>query len=220
MKNSGKQKNITFAVLSTDSVCFRVVDGKLNVLLGLTPETSPFPGRWALIGGMVLPEETAEEASTRLLKDKAGIRKIYLEQMHAFSAVDRDPRGRVVSVAYIGLSNLDPQNLKDASLKTEWFPVSKVPKLAYDHDSILKYALHYLSSNVSGSESIRHLLPKKFTLSEFQNIYEAVAGKKIDKRNFRKKILSSGVVKAVKDTRKAGVMRPARLYVWNKNRRF
>lgn len=215
MTNSKKQKNIRFAVLSTDATCFCIINKKLHVLLGRTSKTSPFPGEWALIGGMVLPEETAEEAVIRLLKSKAGIGKIYLEQMHTFSDIDRDPRGRVVSVAYVGLSYINPQDVGADSLETKWFSLDKIPKLAYDHDLILRYAIKYLRLNVSVTESIRYLLPKEFTLSEFQSVYEVVSGNKIDKRNFRKKVLSSGTVKALKKTQRDGIMRPALLYVWN-----
>src|SRR3989344_3558592 len=166
MKNLNEKKNIRFAVLATDVACFRIVDKQLCLLIGRAPKTSPFPDEWALIGGMIREQETAEDAVSRLLLDKAGIKNIYKEQVHTFSKIDRDPRGRVVSVAYIALAYLDPQDISKARLETEWHPVNKLPKLAYDHDEIARYSIDYLKFIIKNTDVARHLLPTEFTLSE------------------------------------------------------
>ena len=210
----GKPRNIHFAVLATDVVCFRVIDNKLSVLIAKAPAHSPFAGEWVLTGGMIRPEETAEDAVSRLLLDKAGIKNIYTEQVYTFSAVDRDPRGRVVSIAYMALTYIDPRDISKASLETKWCPVLNVPKLGYDHNAILENALAKLRSNIHNTNCILHLMPHEFTLSELQKAYETVMGQGIDKRNFRKKILVSNVLKNTKKTRKEGVMRPAILYTF------
>lgn len=208
------KSNIVFAVVATDVVCFRVVDDKLNVLIGKAPNHSPFPGQWALIGGMIHPEETAEQAVDRLLDKKAGIKNIHSEQVYTFSRLDRDPRGRVVSIAHLALTNLDPRNISEANLETKWMPVDQMPKLAYDHDEIFSYTLKKLRENIFANDTARYLINKEFTLSELQKIYEAVMGKGIDKRNFRKKILSMNVLKDTKKIKKEGVMRPAALFTF------
>ncbi len=209
---SKKEKNIHFAVVSTDVACFRIINNELCILIGKAPKTSPFPDKWALIGGMILINETAEEAVERLLSHKAGIKDIYKEQVHTFSKVNRDPRGRVVSVAYLALTHVDPQDISKALLETKWCSVKKLPKLAYDHEDIKKYALKALRLGVQNNDSSKYLLPKEFTLSELQSVHDIVVGEKTDKRNFRKRILSQKVLKDTKKKRKLGVMRPAILY--------
>ncbi len=200
--------------MATDAVCFQIIDDKLHVLLAKTPKHSPFPGEWALIGGVLHPFETAEEAVDRLLKEKAGIEKIYKEQVYTFSTIDRDPRGRVVSIAYLTLTNTNPQDLSKAKLQTKWVPVSAVPKLAYDHNEMFEYVLKHLRFNLMNNDITRYLSPSEFTLSELQKIYEAVLGKKIDKRNFRKKIASLSILKPTKKVKKDGAMRPAKIFIF------
>lgn len=214
MKSLKKSTDLRFAVLATDIACFRIIDKKLCVLVGQTPESSPFPNKWALIGGMIRVDETAEDAVERLLLDKAGIKNIYTEQVHTFSKIDRDPRGRVVSVSYVALTYLDPQDVSIARLLTKWCGVKDLPKLAYDHDEIMKHSIKHLIFNIKNTDSAKYLLPKEFTLTELQSVYETVVGERMDKRNFRKKILTSGMLKDTKRTKKIGVMRPASLFVF------
>lgn len=212
MSSKQNEKNIRFAVISIDVACFRIINNELCMLIGKAPKTSPFPGQWALIGGMILLKETAEDAVGRLLYDKAGIKNIYKEQVHTFSGVNRDPRGRVVSVGYLALTHIDPQDISKAKLETKWCSVKNLPKLAYDHDEIKKYTLKSLRVGVQNNDLSKYLLPKEFTLSELQSVHEAVVGEKTDKRNFRKRVLSQKVLKDTKKKRKLGVMRPAILY--------
>lgn len=214
MSKKGLSQNIRFAALATDVVCFRVREGMLEILLGkVVSENNKFKGSWAHIGGLILVDETAEQAVDRLLEHKAGIQDIYKEQLYTFSTVDRDPRGRVVSVAYIALTHGDKiQDPERALVPTEWRPVSTVSDLAYDHDEITRIALERLRAKIMYTDIACHLMPREFTLSDLQKVYEAVLGERIDKRNFRKRILALGILHDTKRTIKKGVMRPAALY--------
>lgn len=206
--------SIRFAALAVDVVCFRVMNEQLEVLIGKVDSVNnQYKGMWAHIGGLVEVHETADQSVDRLLKDKAGINKIYKEQLYTFSKIDRDPRGRVVSVAYIALSNnIKVQNSDESKIQTEWKPISFLPKLAYDHDEITKVAVDRLRSKIMYTDIARHLVPVEFTLSDLQKVYEAVLGEFMDKRNFRKRIISLNVLKDTNRTIKKGVMRPASLY--------
>jgi 8-oxo-dGTP diphosphatase len=210
---SKKHDELRFAALAVDAVCFRVVDGELEALLGkVVSEGNAFKGRWAHIGGLVRVDETAEDAVERLLRDKAGVADIHKEQLYTFSAIDRDPRGRVVSVAYLALTKL--QDCPAVFPNTTWERVSSLPKLAYDHDAITQVALERLRAKILYTDLARYLMPDTFTLSELQRVFEAVLGEGMDKRNFRKRILAAGFLKDTKKTVKHGVMRPAALYAF------
>lgn len=219
-RNTIKQKpippEIRFAALAVDIVCFRVREGALEILLGkIDSDTNTYKGQWAHIGGLIRVTETAEQAIERLFSDKAGIDSIYKEQLYTFSTINRDPRGRVVSVAYIALTDGDGvQDLEKARVETMWCRVSKLPKLAYDHDEITKVALERLQSKIIYTDIARHLTPKEFTLTDLQKVYESVMGEPMDKRNFRKRILALDILKDTKRTLKKGVMRPATLYTF------
>jgi 8-oxo-dGTP diphosphatase len=201
-----------FAVLAVDIVCFRIINNALCVLVGKVTSASGFDGMWGFVGGLIRPEETADESVERHLRDKSGISDIYKEQLYTFSDINRDKRGRVVSVAYIALAGEDPQDVNKAKIETKWQPIESLPKLAYDHDEIFKRALHRLQAKIRYSNIAQNLLPEEFTFSDMQKVYEIVLGRKLDKRNFRKKILATDMIKDTKLTRKAGVMRPAVLY--------
>lgn len=205
---------IRFAALAVDMICFRIAEGVLQVLLGkICSETNVFNGKWAHIGGLIRIEETAEQAVVRLMSDKAGIDQIYKEQLYTFSEVNRDPRGRVVSVAYIALADGEHvQDLSKARLETVWKPVEKVRGLAYDHDQITKVALERLKAKLMYTDIARHLMPDEFTLSDLQKAYQAIVGELMDKRNFRKRVLALGLLRDTKRRVKKGVMRPASLY--------
>lgn len=201
---------LQFAVNSIDIALFRIYEDTLQIFLGevLNPF---FKDRLALIGGIIKPKETAEQAVKRLLAEKAGISKVFSEQLQTFSAVDRDPRGRVISVAYIGLTATNPQTSK-ASIYTTWKNVSQARNLAYDHDLILKVALDRLRAKIGYTNIAVHLLPKKFALSELQRVYEIILGKKIDKRNFRRKVLGAGLVTPTGERTNKNTKKPAKLY--------
>ena len=205
---------IRFAALAVDAVCFRIHEGNLEVLMGkVTSPHNTFNGQWAHIGGLIQVHETAEEAVTRLLKDKAGITDTYIEQLYTFSNPKRDPRGRVVSVAYIALVNeTTEQNALEANIETKWLPIAELPKLAYDHNEMTTIAHDRLMAKIMYTDIVRHLMPKEFTFSDLQKVYEIVLGEVMDKRNFRKRITSLNVLHDTKKTIKKGVMRPASLF--------
>lgn len=201
---------IRFAALAVDVACFRIGSSGLECLVGqVISEGNFFKGRWAHIGGLIRTDETAEEASVRLMRDKAGL-SVYTEQLATFSRVDRDPRGRVVSVAYLGL--VRGGEGVSAGIPTKWVAVRETKNLAYDHDEILEVAVARLRSKASYTNILRHLLPSEFALSELQRAYETVLGRELDKRNFRKKILATELVEPTGGKRREGIMRPAALY--------
>ncbi len=204
---------LRFAVLAADVVALRFADGVLEVLL--IPVTNEyFAGREGLPGGLIAPRETAEQAAVRHLSGKGGLTGAYLEQLYTFSDVDRDPRGRVVSVAYLALCAPEEVRGREEKVQARWCSVGRVPKLAYDHDHILKTALERLRARIGYTTIARHLLPKEFTLTDLQDAYEGVLGQTLDKRNFRKKILALGLVAETGHSRTQGASRPAALYTF------
>jgi 8-oxo-dGTP diphosphatase len=201
------------AALTVDCVVFGFDEGDLKVLL-IERGLEPFKGRWALPGGFVRVDETLDAAARRELQEEAGLTNIFLEQLYTFGEVDRDPRERVVSVAYYALVNLAEHAAKAATdaANAKWFPVSSVPRLAFDHGSILETAIERLKGKVRYQPIGFELLPPKFTLSQLQHLYEAVLGTELDKRNFRKKVLSFGLLVPLKETQMLGRHRPAQLF--------
>src|SRR5580765_8391757 len=201
------------AALTVDCVVFGYDEGELKVLL-IQRGLEPFRTRWALPGGFVRVEETVDEAARRELSEEAGLRDVFLEQLYTFGALNRDPRERVVSVAYYALVKLAAHETKAATdaADARWFPISKMSKLAFDHADILATALARLKSKVRYQPIGFELLPPKFTLSELQHLYEAVLETDLDKRNFRKKVLSFGSLVPLKETQMAGRHRPAQLF--------
>jgi len=201
------------AALTVDCVVFGFDESELKVLL-IERGLEPFKGKWALPGGFVRVEETLDEAARRELTEETGLKEVFLEQLYTFGAVDRDPRERVVSVAYYALVKLSDHRAKAATdaANAEWFPISKVPKLAFDHADILATALARLKGKVRYQPVGFELLPPKFTLSQLQHIYEAILETDLDKRNFRKKVLSFGLLVPLKETQMVGRHRPAQLF--------
>lgn len=201
------------AALTVDCVVFGFDGGELKVLL-IERALEPFKGRWALPGGFVRIGETLDEAARRELAEEAGLRSVFLEQLYSFGALNRDPRERVVSVAYYALVKLSDHRARAATdaVNAEWFPISGIPKLAFDHAEILTTALARLKGKVRYEPIGFELLAPKFTLSQLQHLYEAVLGSELDKRNFRKKVLGYGLLVPLKETQMNGRHRPAQLY--------
>jgi len=200
------------AALAVDCVVFGFDEGELKVLL-IQRALDPFKGRWALPGGFVRLGETLDEAARRELGEEAGLEDVYLEQLYTFGSVDRDPRERVVSVAYYALVKLAAFTTRaaaDAS-DAQWFPVSKVSKLAFDHAEILATGLARLKAKVRYQPIGFELLPPKFTLSQLQHLYESVLETGLDKRNFRKKVLNFDLLVPLKE-QITGRHRPAQLF--------
>ena len=175
---------------------------------------APFIGCWAIPGGMVKVNEDVERAAKRHLDAKTGVKNIYLEQLYTFSRVDRDPFGRVVSVAYIALIPSAGLKLKTSEEYADisWYPVDELPKMAYDHKEIVNFAVKRLQAKLEYTNIVYSLVPEEFSLSDLQNTYEIILKTKMDKRNFRKKILGSKIIMPT-GKRKAGeANRPAELY--------
>jgi 8-oxo-dGTP diphosphatase len=162
-------------------------------------------------------EETLDEAARRELEEEAGLRDVFLEQLYTFGNVARDPRERVVSAAYYALVKLAAHETKAATdaADARWFPVSKIPRLAFDHAEILATGLARLRAKVRYEPLGFELLPPKFTLSQLQHLYEAILETELDKRNFRKKVLGFGLLVPLKETQMIGRHRPAQLFSFN-----
>lgn len=207
-----------FAVLATDVVLFTIRDGELLVRLMSVDRPPYFDHVPGLPGGLIDARETAEEAAQRHLEAKGRIesRKVHLEQLATFSALERDPRGRVVAVAYMALvpwEDLSPS--EQSSDEAVWWQETKSKrKLAYDHGEILAVATKRLASRVTYTTLIGKLLGKEFTLTELEHAYESVLGTDLDKRNFRKKILKLNILKEAAGKRTGGSFRPAQLYTF------
>lgn len=199
--------------VATDAVIFAVINGSLKVLLIRIGE-GEYEGFWALPGGLVRMDESLDEAAERILSEKAGVNGIYLEQLAAFGDLDRDRRGRSVSVAYFALVNGEEHLPKTIEYYSgiEWKDVSRLPKLAFDHKKIIRTAEERLRSKLGYSNIAYGLMPKEFTLTELQTVYEVILGHELDKRNFRKKIKDIGLVKHTGNVRRTERSRPARLY--------
>ncbi|MDB5184993.1 MAG: hypothetical protein JWN38_801 [Candidatus Saccharibacteria bacterium] len=200
--------------LVVDSIIFQLQAGALTVLL-IKRNQEPFLGTWALPGGYCAAGETTHQAMQRVLLDKTGVNTDDLElteQLYTFDTVARDPRGHAVSVSYMGLGkDLEPGSGPDLQ-SPAFFPVDDLPDLAYDHADIIAYAHSRLKAKLTYTNAVFALLPKTFTLSTLQAAYEAVLGRPLDKRNFRKKYLSLGLIEATAEMFKEGAHRPARLY--------
>jgi len=198
--------------LTVDIVIFRIQGDALEVLL-IRRGIPPFEGAWAIPGGFIQPGEPLEQAARRELEEETGLQQTYLEQLYTFGAPERDPRGRVVTVAYFALVAGDQEigGGSDAA-EARWWPMHALPPLAFDHGAILAYALERLRNKLEYSTVGFQLLPPRFTLSELQRVYEIILGRPLDKRNFRRKIELLGILTPLREFRRQGRARPARLY--------
>jgi len=197
--------------VTVDIVIFTIQQGVLKVLL-VKRGIAPFVGKFAIPGGFVLENEDLEQAAVRELREETGVSDVYLEQLYSFGNPKRDPRGRVVTIAYFALISAD-RKLKAGSDAAEaaWYPMDDLPPLAFDHSTILNYALERLRNKLEYTTVGFQLLPEKFTLTELQEVYEAILGKELDKRNFRRKMSVLKILKPLPDYRRGG-QRPAQLY--------
>lgn len=206
--------------VTTDIVIFTIRNHELKVLL-IKRALPPHKGEWALPGGSIRLEEGLEECARRELEEETGVSGVYLEQLYSFGKPDRDPRERGITVAYYALIPSDKLKIKAASdaAGTSWFGMQELPELAFDHQEILKLAQQRLVAKLDYSTIALQFMPQAFTLSELQQVYELISGEPVDKRNFRKRILSLNLIRETGKERKAGAHRPARLYrVINRSR--
>ena len=205
--------------LTVDCVVFGLDEDDLKVLL-IQRDLAPFQGKWALPGGFVHMDEDLEQAARRELEEETGVSKVFLEQLYTFGDVLRDPRERVVSVAYYALVKLRDHRIHAATdaRSAAWFAVSDTPGLAFDHERILAVALERLKGKVRYQPLGFELLPPKFTLSQLQHLYETILETRLDKRNFRKKILAMGLLVELDEIEQDVAHRAARLYRFDKQK--
>ena len=198
--------------VAVDLAIFTVQEARLELLL-IRMKREPYTGKWALPGGRIRGNETVEQAAARELHEKAGIRDVYLEQLYTFSEPDRDPGARCISVAHMALIGGDvPLRTTDKYSGIGWFPVSRLPPLAFDHEAIAEYAARRLRAKLEYSDVARNLLDKTFTLGELQRLYETILGRQLDARNFQRRAQHIGLVKDTGRVRSGQAHRPARLF--------
>jgi len=203
--------------VTVDMVIYTIHEDDLKVLL-VKRGIEPFKDKWALPGGFVRIEESLEDAAKRELQEETGVKDVYLEQLYSFGEPKRDPRGRVITISYIALVNSENVTLKSTTdvSKVQWFSIKKIPSLAFDHKKILEYSLKRLKWKFEYTTVAFSMLPKKFTLSQMQKIYEIVFNKKFDKRNFAKKVLSLDILNG-EEIKKNVSYRPPMLYSLKKD---
>lgn len=202
--------------VSVDCIVFGFEDKKLKLLIGRR-QMNPGRGEWSLYGGFVTADESLDEAANRVLHDLTGLKKLYMRQVGAYGAIDRDPGERVISVAYFALINVkdyDDNLRKEYGL--EWVSLNDMPALYSDHNTMVKDALKLLRKRVSTEPLSFNLLPQLFTLTQLQNVYEIILDEEIDKRNFRKRIKTIDFIEKTELVDKVTSKRGAALYRFNK----
>ena len=202
--------------MSVDCIIFGFEANKLKLLIG-NRKMDPGRGEWSLYGGFVKEDESLDEAANRTLKDLTGLDNLYMKQVGAFGAVNRDPGERVISVAYCALINVkDYDSALQEQHHLKWVDVEKLPKLYSDHNDMVKKAILLLRRRISTEPLSFNLLPELFTLTQLQHVYEAILGEEIDKRNFRKKIKTIDFIEKTDKIDKITSKRGAALYCFNK----
>lgn len=213
-KNKKNINDLRVAIAAVDVVLFTIIDDSIHTFL-LPINRPPFyVDIYGLVGGLISIHESADNAVLRHLSEKAHIQKVSIDQLFTFSDPKRDKRSRSISIAYMAL--VSPEEF--ASFKHDkgvWTSLKKLPKLAYDHSKIINVAHERLKAKITYTNTIKNLLSKNFTLSELQHVYEIILQHKFDKRNFRKKMLSIGIIKEIGKQKKT-MSRPAQLYTFIK----
>jgi 8-oxo-dGTP diphosphatase len=214
----GKYKSHDRILVAVDCIIFGFDGSQLKALLikrGFEPEK----GKWSLMGGFVGKDESTDDAAARVLHQLTGLEHVYMEQIYCFSDVNRDPAGRVISIAYFALINIaeySDQLLSDHEAK--WFPLNKIPALIFDHKEMVNKAKSRLREKVANHPIGFELLPIKFTLPQLQNLYEAIYESPLDKRNFTRKILSLGILNKLAEKEKESSRKGAFYYIFDKNK--
>lgn len=201
--------------VTTDCVIFGFDGTKLQILL-IERGIEPYKGKWAFPGGFLNPDETAEEGALRELQEETGLTGAYIEQFHTFTNPDRDPRERVITIAYYALVKIQEVKGGDDAARAKWFGLDEVPQLAFDHDMILREALSRLRERIHFKPIGFELLPEKFTMKELQSLYEAILDVKFERRNFAKKMLHYELVTQLDETVWPTAKREAFLFSFNK----
>jgi 8-oxo-dGTP diphosphatase len=209
-----ESKRDYYQMIETLIGVFTIEKGKIKILLA-HKKTEPYKGYWVLPGSMVLNNESLEDNVASVVVDKLGIPNLYVEQCYTFSDVDRNSDNRVIAVSYIGLINNITLKLKQVikdDISLEWFDINSIPKTAYDHYKIIDKLILTFKSKIINSNILKILFPSDFTLPELQKIYEQVLDTKLDRRNFRKKLMNLGYIEDTKDVNEGCAGRPAKLY--------
>jgi 8-oxo-dGTP diphosphatase len=204
--------------VAIDSIIFGFDQAKLKLLL-IKRKMPPMEGHWSLMGGFVSATESVDDAAYRILEDLTGLRSIFLEQLYTYGHPDRDSAGRVISVAYYALININNYD-EELGQKhgAQWFAMDEIPKLVFDHSAMVEKAMRRLKRKTIIQPIGFELLPEKFTLTQLQQLYEAIHQQDIDKRNFRKKILSIDILTKLDEKDKESSRRGAFLYKFNKEK--
>ena len=197
--------------VSVDCVIFGYEDKKLKVLL-IKSDLREFEGLYSLLGDLVRPDENMEDAPYRVLYDRTGLHDVYLEQVQTFGKIGRHPSGRVITTAYYSLVNIKNHYLNLTANELHWHPISEVREMAFDHKSILETSLTRLRERVLEHPVIFNLLPDKFSLRELQDLYEAILGFELDRRNFRKRITLKNWLVDLNEMEEDVPHRPGKLY--------
>lgn len=200
--------------VTTDCVIFGFDGSKLKVLL-IERGIEPFKGRWAFPGGFIKMNESCDEGARRELEEETGLKNTYIEQFHTFSDPERDPRERVITVAYYALVKLQEVTAGDDAAKAQWFTIDEIPQLAFDHDRILRKALMRLRERIHFEPIGFELLPDKFTMKQLQNLYESILDVRFDRGNFSKKMLHFNILTQLEETVWPTPKREAYLYKFN-----
>lgn len=203
--------------VATDCVIFGFDGININVLL-IQRGIEPFKGRWALPGGFLKMDESADECARRELEEETSLKNAKMEQFHTFTDVNRDPRERVISIAYYALVRLSEVKAGDDAAKAQWFAQEDIPSLAFDHEHILRTALNRLKERICFEPIGFDLLPDVFTMSELQNLYEAILGIKFDRRNFYNKMLKLGILAEAEPRPKNASRRTPSKYCFNREK--
>ena len=220
--------NLVFAIDEIENNDIRKLNDKRLQVLLVYRDNHPFIDKWCLPGGFIKMDETLEEASLRTLEEKTSVKDIYLEQLYTFGEINRDPRTRVIGVAYMALVNKKETKIVDESKNTDWFTIKQIgdelilendngiivrfPDLAFDHGKIIEYGLFRIRNKLEYTDIAFSLLPKEFTMAELQQVYEVILDKKLTKANFQRKIKNK--VQCL-NKYKTGGFRPAMLYKYN-----
>ncbi len=205
--------------VTIDAVIFGFAEASLKVLL-IKRGIEPFKGKWALPGGFIQMKETADEGANRILKKETNLIGVFMEQLYTFTDIKRDPRERIISIAYFALVKQENYHAQagDDETSAEWFEIDKLPKLAFDHEKIVSTAIQRLKGKIRYQPIGFELLPEKFKLSQLQDLYEVILEIPIDKRNFRKKILQMELLKDLDEKETNVAHKAAKLYKFDKNK--